>query len=912
MPSLLRSSSRNTSPRSRRDSRVATGTSVETLEVRWMLSASGASTYDTLPAPALTALDTYVAAPDSSYSWTLASTIDGPDYTGYILNLTSQTWRTTAEVNRTTWQHWLQVIVPDTLTSSTAVLKVSSGSNSANPPTSLDGQGIQYATSLNSVAVVLPTVPNQSLIFTDDGTSRVEDEIISYTFDKYLDGGDANWPLLLPMVKSAVRAMDATQAFTASRFSGTVDVDDFIVTGASKRGWTTWLTPAVDNRVRAIVPMVFDALNLGVQMPHHKDIYVGVTQNIVDGYSDSIHDYADFDIFDRIQTPRGQDLLKIVDPYQYLDRSNYLKPKYSVVASGDEFFVSDSTQYYINDLPGVNYLRIVPNTDHGLSNDALQGAIAFEKAIITNTALPTFSWDVIDAGSTIVLNTQETPTSVKLWKATNTATRDFRKDTVGSIWSSTDLSDQGGGIYSAHVDPPQTGAVAFFVEMTYVINGITLVFTTEARELPRFIPTVHVTLAEPPQLGVPLQPQADAVGIAGGNVPGTFSFVYHVGNSASGPGSTAPPVAPGTYTVVAHFTSDDLSYSDSQSSPLTFTIFPTLSEIGVFREGRFYLDANGNTSWNSPPAGGDAVYKFGVTGDLPISGDWDGDGYSQIGVFRGINFYLDWNSDGRFKWEDDDRRYDAGYWNALPVVGDWNGDGKDDLGVFSDGVFRLDGNGDFRITDPSKGDPFFKFGAVTDLPVAGDWNGDGVTDIGVYRSGIFYLDANGNGKWDNTTGGDLKIKFGTSGDIPLIGDWNGDGTSDLGVVRAGYFYLDGNGNRAWDNTTGGDLRRRFGNPGDLPVAGIWAAPPAPSSPPAAASSPSLVKVPETMMSFSNPSPNLASQISSLRTSSTRTEPANLPAQSSLPLVPSVTESNSFPSEGAELPLWIDRVFAEIL
>jgi PhoPQ-activated pathogenicity-related protein len=807
---------------------------MELLEDRYLLSAGPNSTYDTLPAAALTALDNYIAAPDSSYAYSLHSTITGSNYTDYVIQLTSQTWRTSAEVDKTLWQHWVQIIVPNTVTNNTAILKVSGGSNTSGAPTTADSETVLYATSLNSVAVLLRTVPSEPLVFTDETTSRTEDEIISYTYDKFLDGGDSNWPLLLPMVKSAVRAMDATQSFVTTQFSGAIQVNDFIVTGASKRGWTTWLTPAVDNRVKAIVPMVFDALNLDEQVVHHKDVYVGTTDQIIGGYSDEVHDYTDLGIFDRMNTPRGQELLKIVDPYEYLDRTNYLKPKYSVVGANDQFFVTDSTQFYINELPGVNYLRIVPNAGHSLNADALTGAINFEKAVINGVSLPIFDWNVIDAGSTIVLNSITHPTSVKLWTSHNPLNRDFRIDTVGTHWESTTLPDLGGGTFSGHVEPPEDGATAFFIEMSYVVNGIPLVFTTEARTLPLFTPEVIVTHPDSPYTGNPSPASAQVNRVGGGTVPGSLTFTYYVGPAATGTGSSTPPVNPGIYTVIAAFDSADRNYKDGQSAPHTFEILPRPAEIGIFRAGRFYLDANANGLWNNSVI--DSTFAFGIAGDQPVAGDWNGDGITDIGVFRNGVFFLDAN--GNQRWDGPaggDVRSPFGQAGGTPVIGDWNGDGRDDLGTFKSGVFILDLNGNLAWDGLAAGDVVAEFGAVNDLPAVGDWNGDGITDLGVFRNGTFYLDDNGNRAWNTSAPADLKVKFGTAGDKPLIGDWNGDGISDLGVVRAGYFYLDENGNRAWDNTTGGDVRRRFGLATDLPVAGSWKAN-SPSAAPLQASS----------------------------------------------------------------------------
>jgi ELWxxDGT repeat protein len=533
-----------------------------------------------VPTSPQAALDTYVAVPDPSYHYSLNSTLTGTGYTDYVIDMTSQTWRSPAEVDRTAWQHWLQVIVPTAVKSSTAVLEIGGGSNSATPPTTPDGIGVQTATTLGAITVVLPTVPNEPLTFAGETSPRTEDQIVAYTLNQYLNGGDSNWPLLLPMVKSAVRAMDTTQTFVASQSSGALHVDNFIVTGASKRGWTTWLTPAVDSRVRAIVPYVFDALNLNAQIPHENDTYAGVTQDVVGGFSSALQDYTNFNIFGRFNTPQGQALGQIVDPYAYLGRPTYNIPKYLIDSSGDQFFAPDSSQFYFQNLPGQNYIRYVPNTDHSLNGDAVAGGIGFEKAIIDGAALPRFTWNLADGGSTISMTTIDTPVTVKMWRATNPNNRDFRLETFGPNWTSSTLTDQGGGHFVAHVNLPAQGTTAFFMEMTYTVDGMQLTFTTQVSEVPLLAPKVVAMDAGGTYNGKPFPATATATGAAGEPVHGNLAFTYYVGSTVSGTGSSIAPTNPGTYTVVASFTSSDANYSDGMSAPLTFTIAPGSQQAG--------------------------------------------------------------------------------------------------------------------------------------------------------------------------------------------------------------------------------------------------------------------------------------------------------------------------------------------
>jgi PhoPQ-activated pathogenicity-related protein len=569
---------RRIAKRLQKEVRSANRIGIETLEDRTLLSGTP------------TALDAYITAPDPAYQFSLNSTITGPGYTDYVINMISQTWRSPSEVNKTVWQHWLQIIVPTTVKSHTDVLEIGGGSNGA-APTAADSTGVLTATTLGAITTVLPTVPNEPLTFAGQTQSFTEDQIIAYSFQQFLNGGDQNWPLLLPMVKSAVKAMDTTQSFITSQSGGSLQVDNFIVTGASKRGWTTWLTPAVDARVIAIVPFVFDFLNQAQQVPNLKDSYVGVTTDVVGGFPGSVKDYTNDGVFAAFGTPQSQALTQIVDPFSYIDRPGYDIPKYSIDSTGDQFFAPDSAQFYFNQLPGQNYIRYVPNTDHGLNTDALTGGLNFMKAFLDGAQLPQFSWTVTNFGTTINLHTVTSPTSVTMWKATNPNNRDFRLETFGPNWTSSTLTDQGGGNYAASVAIPPTGATAFFIQMTYLVDGVTLTFTTQISEVPLFTPALAVADAGGAFTGKPFAATANANSISGLPIPGKFSFAYYAGSTATGTGSSTPPSDPGTYTVVATFASSDPQYLNGQSAPFTFTITPSLVNNGVLT-----INGDGNSA----------------------------------------------------------------------------------------------------------------------------------------------------------------------------------------------------------------------------------------------------------------------------------------------------------------------------
>ncbi|HOZ47574.1 MAG TPA: PhoPQ-activated protein PqaA family protein [Candidatus Hydrogenedentes bacterium] len=422
-----------------------------------------------------TALDDYVAAPDPAYTFSIADTTVNSGYTTYLVAMTSQTWRSSAEVNHTVWTHWLTVFVPDEPTNTTALLVVNGGDN-GDAPMDLEPYAGMLVTATGSVMALLEQVPNQPLRFTGASGSFSEDRIIAYSYDKYLTTGDPTWPALLPMVKSAVRAMDTVQAVASAH---DVTVDGFVVGGGSKRGWTTWLTAAVDPRVVAFAPIVIDILNMAPQMDHHYKAY--------GAYSDAVHDYVDYNIFDRIDTPEGAALRQIVDPYEY--RARYTMPKYIINATGDEFFLLDGSQFYYDDLPGEKRLRYVPNSGHSVEVDfsSILSLATYYLAVATDVPRPEYAWTFEEDGS-IRVQTVQAASSATLWQASNPSARDFRwYGGAGPQWTSTSLAEEtpGSGVYVGQVDPPEQGWSAFFISLSYS-DGF--VFTTAVRVIPDGLP----------------------------------------------------------------------------------------------------------------------------------------------------------------------------------------------------------------------------------------------------------------------------------------------------------------------------------------------------------------------------------------------------------------------------------------
>ncbi len=427
-----------------------------------------------------TALDRYVHAPDPSYKFELVNTIPGAGYKGYVLSLTSQTWKPPIPADRSEWKHWLTVVRPDQIDHATGFLYITGGSNKDKAPEKVDALIADIALTTHTVVAELRMVPNQPLDFPDAIKHElVEDEFIAYTWDKYLRTGNELWPARLPMTKSAVKAMDAVQEFLSSPAGGKTKVENFMVAGGSKRGWTTWTTAAVDQRVVAIAPMVIDLLNNEKSFEHHYRAY--------GFYSPAVKDYEDLGIMKRNGTPEFHKLMQIEEPYEYRDRLTL--PKYIINSAGDQYFLPDSSRFYFDDLLGEKYLRYVPNTDHSLKNsDARQGLIAFYDAFLRKQPRPRFSWKFEDDGS-IRVTTITKPIEVKLWQATNPEHRDFRLVAIGPAYRSTTLTEQKGGVYIGKADKPAKGWTAYFVELTYSMGGKYLLkLTTAVRINPDTLP----------------------------------------------------------------------------------------------------------------------------------------------------------------------------------------------------------------------------------------------------------------------------------------------------------------------------------------------------------------------------------------------------------------------------------------
>ncbi|MFO0879054.1 MAG: PhoPQ-activated protein PqaA family protein [Gemmataceae bacterium] len=403
----------------------------------------------------------YVKKPDDAFKWTLKAKREIAGTRVYEIELTSQKWQSIV------WKHDLVVLLPAKVEPTATMFLWNQGGKASTGSLLLANN---LATRMQAPVAFLYGIPNQPLF---DGLK--EDALIAETFVRYLSTKDADWPLLFPMVKSLVRAMDALQAFAKDEWKK--EVKSFVVAGASKRGWTTWLTGAADSRVKAIIPMVIDTLNFMKQMPYQVESY--------GTYSEQIVDYTRRKLAPPPKTPDAQKLWQMVDPWIYRDRITM--PKLILNGANDPYWTQDALNLYWDDLVGDKWVCYVPNAGHNLQqkdengnanmNRAVGAIASFARAYIHDKALPKVEWKHEKNGTKFLLNVKsdQVPKAVRLWSA-DASTRDFRKST----WKAQDIKDPGKAI-TAEVAPPETGCRVFFVECEYDLDGQRCYLSTQMR-----------------------------------------------------------------------------------------------------------------------------------------------------------------------------------------------------------------------------------------------------------------------------------------------------------------------------------------------------------------------------------------------------------------------------------------------
>jgi PhoPQ-activated pathogenicity-related protein len=395
-------------------------------------------------------LDSYLSRPEPVYHWEERGVVEADGCSIHDLHLVSQVWQ------GMTWEHRLKVFVPTNAEYPHFCALLNTGGNGRERDTQM---GVRMARDSGAVYAILYDVPNQPLF-----GGKKEDALVVHTWLEFLRTGDESWPLHFPMCKAVIGAMTAVQEL--ARKSGWPEVNGFMIHGASKRGWTSWLAGASgDSRVRAIAPMAIDVLNLRAQQVHQIETYGAM--------SERIDEYDRAGITEKLDTPRGHRLVELEDPYSY--RKRLTLPKLVIVGTNDRYWTQDALNLYWDGLKGPKWVLYVPNSGHGLEDRERVHAtlIAFIRMIAGGGRWPKMQWSFKRRSGGVRLRLESDIPAVegRLFHVSS-RTKDFRD----SHWSyepmrTAETEKHGARPASAMWPEPEDGYAAIFGEAVYDLGA---------------------------------------------------------------------------------------------------------------------------------------------------------------------------------------------------------------------------------------------------------------------------------------------------------------------------------------------------------------------------------------------------------------------------------------------------------
>lgn len=408
-------------------------------------------------------------------------------------NLNSQTWSPQGVVSPERWQNGVDIYIPDSAREKNALVVINNGSNnngSGTPvaPTNFNEEELsRIAIATRTVVISVSNVPNQVLSYQGVTTPLGEDNSVAYSWKLFI--GDTHKyqdaSLHIPMAASV------SQAFRLAKKELTQqNINKFIVTGASKRGWAAWLTALSDPDVGAVVPFAMDLLNTQKSLEH---MYQSYGKN----WPVAFYPYYNQGIDQQVGTDKFARLMRLEDPLTYLntDMGDRLKiDKYIINASGDDFYVPDNSHFYYGLLPGSKSLRVVPNSTHnGILSVAEQSLITFVNRFQEKQKLPEITENVQSRGDgkkELVVNFSEKPVAILQWTARNPAARDFRY-ACDIKYNSVPVSlATGDNTLSISLTTPDSGWQATYIEATFTDGYVatTQVYITPDEKYPETAP----------------------------------------------------------------------------------------------------------------------------------------------------------------------------------------------------------------------------------------------------------------------------------------------------------------------------------------------------------------------------------------------------------------------------------------
>ena len=404
-----------------------------------------------------TSMSDYIESTKNEFSYDIQEVIYEENWTGYHIKMISGEWLDSKKVDQVEWWHYVDIIIPKQTTSSTGIMFIDGGEKSEDY-FRLDAQSIRNAIKTEAVIVNVSNIPFQPLNFlSSEQDSFEEDDLIAFAWNKFLKQGakqkDVEWLPRFPMTRAIVRAMDLAQEIV---LQNDIVVKDFVVSGASKRGWTAWTTAAVDSRVKAVVPMVIDMLNLVPSFENHYRSY--------GEFSPAVQEYVNYNIQDWLGTEEFKVLMSYIEPFSFIDK--FTMPKYIINAGSDEFFSTDSWRFYYDKLPGEKIIRYVPNKNHSLDGRYLtEDLVSYFYRVINDIEIPSLSWNLSDNKLIAELD-YDGDYDVSVWTAKNDNGRDFRLWEEGELWEETSIGKLANNKYELNVSSNLKGYKATMIEFT--------------------------------------------------------------------------------------------------------------------------------------------------------------------------------------------------------------------------------------------------------------------------------------------------------------------------------------------------------------------------------------------------------------------------------------------------------------
>ncbi|GJP30545.1 hypothetical protein CLOM_g3799 [Closterium sp. NIES-68] len=319
-------------------------------------------------------MDRYVYTADPEFRWEdtgnrMREKESGGWWTGYWLKVTTHAWLNRTVTNRYKWWHWLALIAPDNMHNAHKGLVLFFVGAGLNPVNQVHIPGADeifirlaapMVVELGILGVMLQQVPVMPITFHVGppgigARARLEEEeITAHTIAMFLDHPDEwEWLTPLPMAKSIIRALDASQ-LAARELLPHVPVEGFVAVGVSKRAGMSYIAAALDKRVVAFMTYGYDLLNVVPNLQHMHDS--------LGGWPILLKFNSEYNISQRLHSKEYRKLADMIDPYSFIARMDM--PKLLISASNDEFFLIDDTYYFLKDMPQPTQVKIVPNLYH--------------------------------------------------------------------------------------------------------------------------------------------------------------------------------------------------------------------------------------------------------------------------------------------------------------------------------------------------------------------------------------------------------------------------------------------------------------------------------------------------------------------------------------------------------------------